>query len=531
MKVILTIIDGMAFHLMERFSKDLTWISKLITEGSFGRLESSYPSITPVALASLYTGLLPKNNGVVSSKIHVKGKKLSNPISAFSSSALLVEPIWTILAKKGFNVLVSSAPQALPDKWKKIGLTLFDPYRTKIKRLSKGTILKEGENNSYGIMWKVSDKGNFFEIEIGNNGDKSLLNKQTWSSPIEFTTYLGNKEIKGVTILHARENEIYVSPPGFLTEWGNNSELLNKIWSNVIIKTGILLDGDYKSLNAGLITFEEYIRTAELSFNFFMEYTKFLLENASWDFAITYLPTVDNFQHLLYGVNDDNARKYIFKAYTMADEFIGVNSNYADIIFICSDHGIAKVKEIVYINKILEKINIVKRKNEHELDWKRTKALYTGGGTIRVNLRGREDNGIVKPDEYPKLVNYIVKNLENVVNDEGKKVFMAIYQNQIPAGDREGDIKITANEGFSISANNEKEVEIENVLPYRTITADHGYYRREDLYGVVIAYGKGISKNSNINAKIIDITPTILKIFGIQNNKTDGRILSEVFKD
>ncbi|MEM3221967.1 MAG: nucleotide pyrophosphatase, partial [Saccharolobus sp.] len=62
-----------------------------------------------------------------------------------------------------------------------------------------------------------------------------------------------------------------------------------------------------------------------------------------------------------------------------------------------------------------------------------------------------------------------------------------------------------------------------------SITADHGYYNDEDMNGIIIFYGK-IFKKQKIDAKIVDIMPTILKIYGI-NWKTDGKILDEVFKN
>jgi len=55
-------------------------------------------------------------------------------------------------------------------------------------------------------------------------------------------------------------------------------------------------------------------------------------------------------------------------------------------------------------------------------------------------------------------------------------------------------------------------------------SGEHGYFRKDDLYGVLIAYSKNVKiRKSYINAKIIDITPTILKLFNIINVKMDGK--------
>ncbi|AWR97340.1 nucleotide pyrophosphatase [Acidianus sulfidivorans JP7] len=522
MKVILTVIDGLSDSLMNNFLYNLPTFYKISKEGTYGSLESSYPSITPVALASLFTGLLPKNNGVTAPKIFIKGRKIYSPLLAYTSYSLSVDPIWKILGENKYKVLVTSAPQALPDRWKLDNVVLFDPYRSRIKKFSKGETLIEGENNIAGDKWTVKKDGNVFYISFpGTKISEIKLENGQWSEQLEFIAKIKDKEVKGITFLHARQDDIYMTPPAFLIDWSNKNNILQNVWNNVVLKYGMVLDGDYKSLSKGIITFEEYLKTAELAFNFFYEYTKYLLSNLEWDFAITYLPTVDNFQHLLYGINDSKSLDYIFRAYQYADNFVEMNISFADNIFVCSDHGIAKVKKKVYINKILEKINILKIDN-NKIDWRKTKAYYGGGGIIRINLKGREDGGIVKINEFPKLVNYIVKNLEKITDGE-EKVFTRIYQKQQPAGDREGDIEIGVNDFYSISSDIEKDNEIEDVIPYRTITADHGYYRKEDLYGVVFAYGKNIIKNNKkISAKIVDITPTILKLFGITQRKTDG---------
>lgn len=531
MKLILSVIDGLSYNLINSFLPKLPNFYKLAKEGVYGSLESSYPSITPVALASLFTGLLPKNNGVTSPKIFVKGRKISSPLLAYSSYSLTVEPIWAILAEKKFKVLVTSAPQALPDRWKSDNLILFDPYKSRIKKYSKGTLLSEGENTVLGNKWTVKKDVDAYYISFpGTMASEVKLKIGEWSEPIEFTAKLKDKEVKATVFLHARENDIYMSPPSFLVDWGNKRSVLESVWNSVVLKYGMMLDGDYKSLSKGLISFYEYLKTAELAFSFFYNYTEFLLKNFEWDFAITYLPTVDNFQHLLYGIDDNESMHYIFKAYEYADKFVELNSRYASTLFVCSDHGISKIKKRIYVNKILEKINVLKIDGSGKIDWKKTKAYYAGGGIIRINLSGREENGIVKLQEFSKLVNYIVKNLENFT-DNGEKVFVRIYQKEKPAGDREGDIEIGVGEFYSLSSDVDHNKEIEDVIPYRTITADHGYYRKDDLYGVFFAYGEKIGKNKKSVAKIVDIAPTILKLFNIEYRKTDGRVLFELLRD
>ncbi|WP_252896593.1 alkaline phosphatase family protein [Metallosphaera hakonensis] len=201
-----------------------------------------------------------------------------------------------------------------------------------------------------GLSYLVSVDGREFKLE----GD-------SWIGPLEIDGKCGEEELKSSIFLHGNDKGVYVTPPAFLNfKWGNRRDLVTEVWENVVSKVGMILDGDYKGLNKGLISFEEYMKTAELSFNFFVEYSLYLLKRDAWDFGITYLPIVDNFQHLLYGVDDGKALDYIFEVYNMADKFLMLHRNFADNIFLCSDHGITKIKKRVYVNKILERINVLK---------------------------------------------------------------------------------------------------------------------------------------------------------------------------
>ena len=53
------------------------------------------------------------------------------------------------------------------------------------------------------------------------------------------------------------------------------------------------------------------------------------------------------------------------------------------------------------------------------------------------------------------------------------------------------------------------------------------------LHGIFLAHGPGIKKNQKIeNAKIYDLAPTILHLFGLPiPNDMDGRVLTELFEE
>ncbi|PVU77913.1 nucleotide pyrophosphatase [Sulfolobus islandicus] len=535
LKTLLIVIDGVSYSVFNQFRYNLDTMNNLVENGSFGKLESVFPTITPVALASLFTGYLPASHGITSTKIFIKGYSLSKPLSAHSSIPLKVDPIWYLLAKKEYKVIVTSAPQALPDKWKLKNLILFDPYKSKIKECSEGAFLKIGNTTINEVNFSIESNNEEYTIKITDIENNTLslnLKQNEWTAPLEVIMRCKGKEMKGTFRLKGLSNGIYLTPISFLIpSWSNNQELQNEVWENVVKKYGMILDGDYVSLKSNIIGFNEYYETLKFAYDFFYNYSLFLLKREEWDFAITYLPIVDNMQHLLYGIDDSRSLDYIFQVYRMADNFVKAHVELADNIIICSDHGINKVKKRLYLNKFLEKLNVLKIVDDKKIDWKRTKAYYGGGGIIRINLKEREKFGIVSKKEFNKLIKYLTINLERLEDPEtGERIFTVIYSNETPASDRQGDIIINGvNPKYSISSNIEKNTIFENVIPYNTTTADHGYYRNDDINGIVILYGKNFTKK-RIDMKIVDVTPTILKLYGI-NYKSDGIIINEVLKN
>lgn len=529
-KVLLVVLDGASFHLLKEFKDDLRSFSTIIKEGIWGNLKSVFPSITPVALAALFSGKEPEHNGVTGPKIFIKNKPLYKPLSAFSSTSLIDEPIWVYLSKKGYKTIVLSSPQSLPDKWKINNLILFDPYKSKIKGCDQGFLIKEGDNMIMEKNWKLSI-GDYKGIlrYPGEEGEEEItLQKYVWSDPLKIKTVCKRKELIGVTKALLKENYVYVLPPGFKNEeWSNDKDIEEDVWNNVSLKNGMILDGDYHGLSNGLINLKEYMETVNFAFSFFSNYSLYILKKYEWDFAITYLPLIDNLQHLLYGIDNEEAKESVKKGYSLSDDFISYHMNLGDNIVICSDHGISKVQKRVYINKLLEKINLLKL-NEDKIDWKHTKAFYGGGGIIRVNLMNRERYGIVNKKEFPKLIRYIMRNLEMLEDPENHvRIFTSIYANEMPADDRKGDIAIMGvSKGYSLSSVIGNTDIIESVIPYRTSTADHGYYKAEDMEGIILMQGKNFRKGQSINCRIIDVAPTISKIFNV-DMRVDGRVLTE----
>ena len=62
-------------------------------------------------------------------------------------------------------------------------------------------------------------------------------------------------------------------------------------------------------------------------------------------------------------------------------------------------------------------------------DWRKTRAYVYSTSGIRINLKGRDQFGIVRPGrEYEELLEEITRKLMDMTDEEGHKVMKAVYR-------------------------------------------------------------------------------------------------------
>src|SRR5262249_46809412 len=94
---------------------------------------------------------------------------------------------------------------------------------------------------------------------------------------------------------------------------------------------------------------------------------------------------------------------------------------------VLSDHGMGSFKRGVHINGWLERNGFLSLKERAEdggeyfrdVDWSRTRAYAVGFGSIYLNLRGRERDGIVVESDAAAVKSAIAEGLRALVDAEG----------------------------------------------------------------------------------------------------------------
>jgi predicted AlkP superfamily phosphohydrolase/phosphomutase len=147
-------------------------------------------------------------------------------------------------------------------------------------------------------------------------------------------------------------------------------------------------------------------------------------------------------------------------------------------------------------------------------------------GQVYINLKGREPQGIVEPDDYASTRERVMKVLSDLRSPEGKALVERIIPREQAASgpylDRAPDLHVVMDGyrtiAFPLFATDGK-------IITRQIRGDSGSHR---LHGVFIARGQGIACGEISGARIVDLAPTILHLVGVPvPDDMDGRVLSE----
>jgi predicted AlkP superfamily phosphohydrolase/phosphomutase len=173
------------------------------------------------------------------------------------------------------------------------------------------------------------------------------------------------------------------------------------------------------------------------------------------------------------------------------------------------------------------------------IDWNKTKVfnlLADLQGYIRINLKGREKEGIVEDEEYDQLCSQIINGLNTFKDLEtSEQVIESVMRkdeifykgkgfNNLPDLLVKWKDKPAASYGKIVSS---EFGELEWPSPGLNPGGRSGNHRPE---GFLLATGENIKNNSDFGKKhIVDLAPTILHLLGVPIPENyDGKVLNDI---
>ena len=298
---------------------------------------------------------------------------------------------------------------------------------------------------------------------------------------------------------------------------------------------------------------------------------KYLAMKFKPDFLHLTIFHIDNIQHFYWKYmekNDTKFGKVIEKSWKFIDSELEllINEVDPDYVMVMSDHGFTSLKAIFNVHmwllnrdhlhlksKILKFLNSLKlltlsssiakklitlkqsRKISETasmtdiaiklIDWEKCKVIALGEGLLYINRHAFKNN-----NELEVFRENLINELSEIRNPKTgefivKKVFRRedIYSGKYTY--LAPDLIILPNEGYEIAS-----LGLSKKL-WDFSPKEEGWSAVHKLHGIYMVSGKDVKKGYEIKgAKIYDIAPTILHIFGIPiPNDMDGRVLKEIF--
>ncbi len=492
-KVLILGLDGATFDVLTPLmdAGRMPNLKRMVDNGASGTMYSTVPPITPAAWTTFMTGKGPGTHGIIDFErydVH------TNQLSFNTTNALQrVRTIWRVLGDKGYRVGCVNIPMTYPP-------------------IAVNGFLISG----------------FEAVNIEN----------------EFTHPADLKK----EILHRWPKFT------FKNKWQHGSVGRNRIFEGN-------LDDITRSFHQGA------------------EVVEFCGEKYGWDVLMVVFKMVDNLQHKVWRHIDPRTRdiipqrrKLVEDCFAELDSAIGKIMDYADKhgahIFMMSDHGHGSLEGKVQPNLMLKEWGYLKLRkgaaqaktrtkhltaklfrkkgkfaagnfsleDDLAVDFSNTQAavMHAGmAGFLYINLKGRQETGIVEPEDYEKLRDELKHRLENVTcNDPAGqpiRVFDAVHKPEELYGcSREGrdwlpDLMLCPRPALAVV----RKIRGSGFIKWMPLEKMEGTHRSNGVFAV---YGEGVAKGKKVDTNIINSTPTILAMMGLGvPQDMEGSVIAEAF--
>jgi predicted AlkP superfamily phosphohydrolase/phosphomutase len=197
---------------------------------------------------------------------------------------------------------------------------------------------------------------------------------------------------------------------------------------------------DFRSDDRDRILSEVYAMTEQ-----HFAVSRHLLDTRPWDFFMMVEIGLDRMHHAFWRFLDPAHPRYepdhryrdvIRSYYAYLDDEIGELLERFDddtAVMVVSDHGARPMEGAICVNEWLmqegylvlaEPVEGPTPFRDAAVDWTRTRAWGEGGYYCRLclNVRGREPEGIVEPDDYARLRDELAERLERLPGADGQQI-------------------------------------------------------------------------------------------------------------
>ncbi|MCU4742680.1 alkaline phosphatase family protein [Natronoglomus mannanivorans] len=502
MDTLLIGIDAGCLPVFERLFADgrIPTIERLCTDGACGPLESQIPPWTPSAWPSLYTGTNPGKHGATGF-VHYDGYDWH----VTGRDDVEEHSLWSLLDVQGYSSVVVNVPVTHPpDEIDGAVVPGFigpeDPQCH-----PEGTLeeLREaiGEYRVYPNYTRGDD-------EV-SDAEKMAEYRTLVRMRGEAFRYLADRHDPDFGFVQFQKTDTVFH------EFDGDEEKVASVYEATDAQIAeILEECDPKRVfiasDHGMGPYEEY----EFRVNEFLREEGYVTVTTNGKG----MPSWNPIRHQLRQGNDERTwEPSTFERLAGTAASFGLTARRA-----------RRALEAVHLDGLAMKYvpkNVARTANE-QVDFEQSIA-YLRARTelgVRINLEGREPNGVVSPEEYDDVRAALIRDLESVQTPDGDPVFA----------------EVTPREQYFHGKNAEKAVDVVTIPnDFRFFLSDQlagDYFAppteswNHKLDGVFVASGEGIDTDAPLrDAHLFDVAPTIMAALGVPySDRMDGSVLPVV---
>lgn len=331
----------------------------------------------------------------------------------------------------------------------------------------------------------------------------------------------------------------FLTPDPATSQYTHPPELRDEI-DAVLGKNKYMVDvSDYRTEQRDNLLREIYQMT-ERRFTL----AKHFLKTKPWDFFMLVEMGVDRIHHAFWKFFDPQHRKFeanspyanaIRDYYVFCDKQIGEllaaipkSDLNKTAVLVVSDHGGKRIDGGIAVNEWLIRENYLavteypqtpkplgKLIAENKVDWSRTRCWSEGGYYARVflNVRGREPQGIIEPDDYEKFRDELIGKLEALGDEHGKPIGTRAFRPEELYGKCRGiapDLVVIFGDLYwrSIGSIGYNVVHVSE----NDTGPDDANHAQDAMF---LLAAPGISPKQIPPMNILDVAPTLLKLYGL----------------
>ena len=588
-RVVILGLDGLSPYLVEKYwaNGDLPNLKKLAGQGTYRRLQTTTPGVSPVAWSSFQTGVNPGKHGIfdflapdrqrylaVLSSVKTTSFKKRNVFGVVrdevSSSLLrMSKPFWSLLGKYGIRSTILRVPityppepldgrllsgMCVPDlRGSQGSYTLFSPADSGSEFTGGlSAVLEKVKNGKWRGLLPGPEGCDPVELtfsQVKNEkwriscGDSSIQCKYSaLSSWLAVEYRAGRSKVRGIARFRITEGPLvyctalHVDPSSPVVPLSHPVHYSRYLAGAVGQFATLGLAEDTWALSNGHLDEQSFLDMAWAYCHERKRMFNNALQNGKDGLTVCVFDTSDRIQHMFWGKGTEPG-SVVHNMYLEMDKLVGETMweiMKDQRLIVMSDHGFTSFHTCVDFNRwLLEEGYLVLQEgfetvsaSYHGVDWSKTRAYALGLTGININMQGREGQGIVPPSEAMSLMKEIREKLLALKDGENSVIRSVAFASEVYSGpyvDRSPDMIPFTDTGYRSDWGC-----VTGCVGDKVIYPNTKHWNGDHCHDPELVSGVLFTnwKHSSEKPSIMDVAPTVLTMLGLKApGYMDGRPL------